>query len=179
MKHPARWTALLVAAMIVGLGVVLAVQVGDDPRSDATTSQLVGKAAPELSLRTLDGIPVTTDTLLGKVVIINFWNSWCIPCQVELPALKEFYDRHRDDPSVAMVGIIRDDSTKVIKSYANAEGIDWIIAIDPNSQAALAFGTRGQPETFAVDANGLITGAQIGPVTLRDLELLLDSAQGR
>ncbi len=179
MKYSARWIALSVGAVVVGLGIILAMQVGNDPRIGATKSQLVGQPAPELSLRALDGTTVDTNTLLGKAVIVNFWNSWCIPCRNELPALKEFANRYRDDPGVALVGIVRDDSTRAIKSYVKAEGIDWAIVTDPDSRAALDFATRGQPETFALDANGLITGAQIGPTTLRDLESLLGSAQGR
>ncbi len=107
MKHPARWIALTVALVVAVVGVVLATQVGTDPRADTTTSQLVGKPAPELQLRDLEGNPVDASTLGGKAVIVNFWNSWCVPCREELPALKSFAARHRDDTDVALTAYAR------------------------------------------------------------------------
>jgi len=177
MSHPARWIAISVAVIVVGIGVVLATQVGSDPRADTTTSQLVGKPAPELALRDLEGNPVDSTTLAGKAVIVNFWNTWCVPCQDELPALRSFAASHRDDPEVAIVGIVRDDTKRTVQEYVKAEGIDWIIAMDPGSQAALAFGTRGQPETFAISPDGLVAGAQIGPASQDSLEQMLAAAR--
>jgi cytochrome c biogenesis protein CcmG/thiol:disulfide interchange protein DsbE len=177
MKHPARWIALTVAVVVAVVGAVMATQVGTDPRADTTTSQLVGKPAPELQLRDLDGNPVDATTVAGKAVIVNFWNSWCIPCQEELPALKTFAARHHDDPDVAIVGIVRDDTERAAKQYAKAEGMDWILAMDPGSRAALDFGTRGQPETFAITPDGVVAGAQIGPASASSLEQMLAAAR--
>ena len=95
-------------------------------------------------------VPCLASDLLGKAVIVNFWNSWCVPCQDELPALHRFADLHRDDPDVALLGIVRDDTKDAVRAYVAAEGIDWKIAMDPGARAALAYGTRGQPETFAI-----------------------------
>jgi cytochrome c biogenesis protein CcmG/thiol:disulfide interchange protein DsbE len=177
MSHPARWAALGVAVLVIGVGVVLATQVGTDPRADTTTSQLVGKPAPQLALRDLDGNAVDNASLAGKAVVVNFWNTWCVPCQEELPALKRFAAAHRDDADLAIVGVVRDDSQKAVRAYVAAEGMDWIIAIDPGSRAALDFGTRGQPETFAISPDGIVAGAQIGPATEGSLERMLVAAR--
>ncbi len=177
MKHPARWVAVGVAVVVAIVGVVLATQVGTDPQADTTTSQLVGKVAPELQLRDFDGARVDSTTLAGKAVIVNFWNTWCVPCQQELPALKAFAAAHRDDPDVAFVGIVRDDTKQAVRQYSRAEGIDWILAMDPGARAALDFGTRGQPETFAISPDGIVAGAQIGPATQSSLEQMLAAAR--
>jgi cytochrome c biogenesis protein CcmG/thiol:disulfide interchange protein DsbE len=177
MSHPARWIAIAVAVVVVGVGVVLATQVGSDPRADTTTSQLVGDAAPELALRDLDGNPVDGTSLAGKTVIVNFWNTWCVPCREELPALQSFAARHHEDPDVAIVGIVRDDTLRTVRDHVKAEGINWTIAMDPGSRAALAFGTRGQPETFAISPDGIVAGAQIGPANEDSLEKMLAAAR--
>jgi cytochrome c biogenesis protein CcmG, thiol:disulfide interchange protein DsbE len=179
VKHPTRWIALAVAVVVIAVGVVLATQVGGDPRADATHSQLVGERAPRFSVRPLDGGSLSRQDLLGKAVIVNFWNSWCVPCQDELPALHHFADLHRDDPDVELVGIVRDDTKDAVRAYVAAEGVDWKIAMDPGARAALAYGTRGQPETFAITPSGYIAGAQIGPTTADDLETMLAAARGR
>jgi cytochrome c biogenesis protein CcmG/thiol:disulfide interchange protein DsbE len=178
MRHPTRWIALGVAVVVVVVGVVLATQVGDDPRAETQRSQLVGHAAPSFSVKPLEGGTLTRADLAGRTVIVNFWNTWCAPCRAELPDLKRFWARHRDDPSVAFVGIVRDDGESAVREYVAAEAIDWTIALDPAARAALDFGTRGQPETFAISPEGVIAGAQIGPSSVRDLEVMLDAARG-
>jgi cytochrome c biogenesis protein CcmG, thiol:disulfide interchange protein DsbE len=178
VSHPTRWIALGVALVVVVVGVVLATQVGGDPRADATRSQLVGAEAPRFDVRPLEGGTLTRADLAGRAVIVNFWNSWCAPCRAELPALKRFWSRHRDDPNVAFVGIVRDDTERAAREAVVADGMGWTIATDPDAKAALDFGTRGQPETFAITPDGVIAGAQIGPSSVEDLETLLAAAQG-
>lgn len=178
MRHQARWVALAVAVVVAAFAVVLATQVGGDPRAEATRSALVGKAVPDFSARTLDGEPVSDESLAGKAVIVNFWNTWCAPCIEELPALKAFYKQHADDPDFTMVGIVRDDTKSAVRGEVVDEKIRWTIAMDPGSKAALAFGTRGQPETFAISPDGFVVGAQIGASSVRYLEQLLAAARG-
>jgi cytochrome c biogenesis protein CcmG/thiol:disulfide interchange protein DsbE len=178
VKHTARWIALTVAVVLVGFAVVLATQVGNDPRKDANRSHLTGRTVPKFSVETLDGDTLTSRDLAGKSVIVNFWNSWCLPCQQEHPALTQFYARHRDDPNFAFVGIVRDDTKAATQRWIEKYGDDWTIATDPGGKAALAFATRGQPETYAISADGVIVGYQFGPSSVDDLEQLLSAARG-
>ena len=94
---------------------VLALNVGSDPQEDARQSHLVGKAAPDFNLPNLSGGRVKLADIAGKSAIVNFWNSWCIPCQEEEPLLKQFYAAHKDDPDFAMIGIVRDDETGTVQ----------------------------------------------------------------
>jgi cytochrome c biogenesis protein CcmG, thiol:disulfide interchange protein DsbE len=178
MTHPARWAALAVGVVIAALAVVLATQVGTDPRQDAQASRLVGKPVPTFTVHTFDGQTVSTQTLAGKTVLVNFWNSWCIPCQQELPALKAFAQQHANDSNVVLLGIVRDDTTEAARTYAAAEGMTWPLANDTGSALSVAFGTRGQPETYAISPQGTIVGSEFGPVSERNLEVLLNAAQG-
>lgn len=181
MKHPARWIALTAAAVVVVLGVVLALNVGNDPQLEPHNNRLLGRDAPAFNLPTLTGERVTRDGLAGKAVIVNFWNTWCIPCRKELPALKAFYRAHADDSDFAMVGIVRDaqKSKTGIEDYVRHQGMGWTIALDPGSKAALDFATRGQPETFAITPDGQIVGFQLAEVTVANLEEMLAAARGR
>lgn len=177
MKHPARWIALAVAAVVVVFGVVLALNVGSDPQEDAKQSQLVGKAAPDFDLPALTGGKVTLADIAGKSAIVNFWNSWCIPCQQEAPSLAQFYAQHQDETDFAMVGIVRDDTTGEVRAYVKKHGIGWTIALDPDSVAALDFGTRGQPETYAISPSGTVAAAKYGPMSTGELERFLAAAR--
>ena len=178
VSHRARWIALGVAAVVGVLSVVLALNVGKDPLADTHTSRLLGKAAPSFDLPTLDGARVRSADLAGKAVIVNFWNSWCVPCRQEHPALVEFYRGHAGDPDFVMIGIVRDDTRSAIETYVRVEGVPYVVAFDPGSKAALDFGTRGQPETYAISPSGVIVGSQYGPSTVADLEKMLAAARG-
>jgi cytochrome c biogenesis protein CcmG/thiol:disulfide interchange protein DsbE len=179
VRHPARWVALTVAVVVAAFAVVLATQVSTDPTAEATKSQLVGKPAPHFALRTFDGEAVNTDSLTGKAVIVNFWNSWCVPCQQELPALKTFYAQHAGESDFVMLGVVRDDTARAAQGYAVAEKMDWLLTPDPGGDAGLAFGTRGQPETYAISPDGVVAGALIGPASTRSLNSMLAAARGQ
>ncbi|MEX0666195.1 MAG: TlpA disulfide reductase family protein [Acidimicrobiia bacterium] len=177
MRHPTRWVALSIAAIVLAFAVVLATQIGADPQAESKKSALVGDAVPAFSVRTLEGDVMTEADLTGRAVIVNFWNSWCIPCHQELPALKAFYVAHADDADFVMLGIVRDDTEDAIREYVDAENLGWTIGLDPGSETTLAFGTRGQPETFAISPDGRVVGFQYGPSTKGTLEKLLAEAR--
>ena len=179
MRHRVRWIALCAGVVVAALAVVAATQVGTDPRQDSNKSHLLGKDAPSYDLPTLDGGRVRSSELAGKVVIVNFWNSWCIPCQEEHPALVEFFRRHAADPGFVMVGIVRDDTEGAIRRYVNDEGVPYTVALDPGAQASLEFGTRGQPETYAISPDGVIAGTRFGPSSVTNLENLYAAARGQ
>ncbi|MSO36911.1 MAG: TlpA family protein disulfide reductase [Acidimicrobiia bacterium] len=179
MKYPWRWVAIASGLMVAALAVVLALTVGTDPRADTKVSALLGEQSPRWSATMLDGTPVSSESLAGKTVIINFWNSWCIPCREELPALQEWHSRISADTSVVLVGIPRDDTTSAIREAAEADEMLWAARQDADAEAAtLAFGTRGQPETFAIGPDGVIVGSKYGPISVSELDQMVARAQG-
>ena len=177
MPLRARWIALMVGVVLVAFGVVLAVQHRDEP----SVPRLVQEHAvvPAFSVTTLDGTKVDAASLRGKTYVVNFWNSWCIPCQEEHQALADFYGRHAGDPGFAMVGIVRDDTDDAVRRYVASEGVPYPVALDPGARAALEFGTRGQPETYAISPDGVISGTRFGPSSVSNLEQLLAAARGQ
>ena len=177
VRRPVRWIAIGAATAIVALAVTLAFVIGNDPYADSQRSHLVGRAAPNFDLPTLDGGRTSLDELAGRAVIVNFWNSWCVPCIQEHPALVEFYRLHATDPKFAMIGIVRDDTRTAIERYVRSKRVPYTVAFDPGSRAALAFGTRGQPETYAISPGGRIVSARWGPSSVADLETMLQLAQ--
>jgi cytochrome c biogenesis protein CcmG/thiol:disulfide interchange protein DsbE len=177
VKGRVRTVAIVVAVVLIGLAVVLALNVGKDPRADANRSQLLGEESPAYDLPLLDGQRVTSEGQLGTTVVINFWNSWCIPCRQEHPALVEWWDRHRDDDSVTMLGIVREDTKRAVERYVRDEDVTWPVAMDPGGRAALAFGTRGQPETYVISPSGIVVASQYGPVTVANLDAMVAAAE--
>ena len=174
-RHRIRWIALTVAFVLVAFGVVLAVQ----HRTEPSTPRLVQAhdPAPAFSLTSIDDKPVASAALKGKTYVVNFWNSWCIPCRQEEPALKSFYAAHHADADFAMVGIVRDDEPSPVRTYVAANAIGWPIAFDPQGRAGLGFGTTGQPETYVIGPSGVAACGSLGPVSAAELEAWLDVAR--
>lgn len=169
-----RWIASVGGAIVLGFSVLLAATVGVDPNNRG--GQALGKPVPMFDLPTVDGDRVSSRGLMGKAYIVNFWNSWCVPCRQEHPALEEFYRRHAGEADFAMVGIVRDDSEDAVRRYVNQIGMRWTVAFDPHGQASLGFATFGQPETYAISPTGVVVGAKIGPSTIQALEAMLARA---
>lgn len=170
--------AIGVGAAFVILAVVLATRLGDGPPGYQGTA-LLGDPVPALELPTLEG----DETLAlggqrGDALIVNFFNSWCVPCKEEEPALKAFYERHRDDPDFAFVGIVRDDTERAIRDWARDRAIQWPVLLDPGARASVEFATQGQPETFAITPDGVVAAIHRGAATTDDLEALLAIARG-
>ncbi len=177
MKHPARWIAVLVGLVVIGIFGVFISQVNGSSQSAVPRLVQQHGAAPSFKLTTLDGKTLDSNDLQGKTVVVNFFNSWCIPCQQEEPALKAFYDAHKNEADFAMVGIVHDDETPAARSYVRDQKIDWKIALDPKGEAALGFGTTGQPETYVIGPNGRAVCGALGPSNQAALESWLQIAR--
>jgi len=128
----ARYAAV---ALILGLAVVLTLAFRRDPHDIKTGT--VGKPAPAFALPSLaDGSTVSLDQYKGKIVVLNFWASWCIPCKEENPALADAWERYRDS-DVVIVGIVFQDSKDAARDYTARLGNTWTSVVDDDGQVSV------------------------------------------
>lgn len=179
MTAPARWRALLLGAVVVVILAVAAV-LGSAIGGPATTaaSPLVGRQAPDFRLAGLNGPAVRLSDLRGQVVVVNFWASWCAECRVEQAALDDTWQRFRDS-GVVVLGVDFQDQSGDARAYLADTGSSYPAVRDADSSTALAFGLRGVPETFVVDAAGRVVDRVIGPVDEDGLARSILRAQGQ
>lgn len=123
-------------------------------------ASLVGRPAPALVLRAFDGQTVSLESLRGKPVVLNFWASWCAPCRQEDPALQA---AARDHGQVAFLGVAFKDSGSAARAYAAETRHPYPLGEAVGGNVA-GFGVTGPPETFFIDANGLVAARFVGPV---------------
>jgi thiol-disulfide isomerase/thioredoxin len=173
MRHTTRWVALGVGVVLVALGVVLATQ----HRSEASVPRLVQEheAAPDFDTTTLDGVPLSSDDLRGKTYLVNVWNTWCLPCKQEEPALRAFYERHESEPDFAMIGVVRDDEEGNVRAFVEGGRVTWPVVFD--DRLLTRFGTTGQPESYVISPDGIAVCGRIGATTLDELETWLATAR--
>jgi cytochrome c biogenesis protein CcmG/thiol:disulfide interchange protein DsbE len=115
----------------------------------------IGEAAPELVLTAIDGTGIDLAKLRGKVVLVNFWATWCAPCRKEMPTLDAFYRRHRSQ-NFELVGISIDFARDAAKMRKVAAGLAYP-AVGINDIAVNGFGPpEGVPVTYVIDGEGII-----------------------
>jgi cytochrome c biogenesis protein CcmG, thiol:disulfide interchange protein DsbE len=165
-----RW--LIVPLVVLPLGWLLLSGFGRDPREVA--SPLIGRPAPEWTLTTLDGSTLRSSDLAGTPYVVNFWASWCGPCEDEHPVLTGARAAHADD--LALVGVLYQDDPDDARAFLDEHGdTGYEHVIDEGGRLAIEFGVTGPPETYFVDADGVVRDKQFGPLDERLMDLRLAS----
>jgi len=153
--------ALIPALIVVPLLVLVARQFGTDPH--AVPFALDGKPAPSFALQTLDGKILTLTDLLGTPTIINFWSTWCVPCKLEHDVLQMGSRSYGD--KVRFLGVIYQDDPDAARSYLTTRANYYTQLVDPDSTLAIQYGVSGVPESYFIDAQGIVRHKQVGPVS--------------
>jgi cytochrome c biogenesis protein CcmG, thiol:disulfide interchange protein DsbE len=174
-RRTARWAA----ATILVVGAALVALLATRPSATATevASPLVGRTAPVLSGTTLGGARFGLSQEAGRWVLVNFFASWCPPCQQEEADLVAFAYAHRAPGDVALVGVVFDDAASSARAFEAQTGATWPTLPDPGGAIALAYGVRGPPETFLVSPSGIVVAHFDGPVTVGFLDYWLARAR--
>ncbi|WP_374382115.1 DsbE family thiol:disulfide interchange protein [Thermomonas sp.] len=175
-----RWLPL---AVFAALAVLLAggVWMSRKPDRDALPSPLIGKPAPAFALPVLHepARTVRLQDLRGQPFLLNVWGSWCVECRVEHPVLTRFAETRR----VRVVGYNwKDEPADALRWLAQFGNPYWVVLSDVEGRAAIDWGIYGAPETFLVDADGIIRWKHVGPlddgVIADELEPLLRGMRG-
>jgi cytochrome c biogenesis protein CcmG/thiol:disulfide interchange protein DsbE len=142
----AAWTALIALLALTTLALLRAQQ----------GSLSKGQPAPAFSVTTFDGQEITLESLRGKVVLVNFWASWCIPCANEADDLEEAWQYYKDRGDVVFLGIAWSDMDSKAQAYIAQYDTSYLNAPDSGTRASQAYRITGVPETFVIDQNGVL-----------------------
>jgi cytochrome c biogenesis protein CcmG/thiol:disulfide interchange protein DsbE len=159
-----RLPFLLLAAVGVAVGTLLFVFAngfGRDPHE--VPFALKGKPAPNFTLTRLDtGEKVTLAELRGRPLVLNFWASWCGPCQLEHPTLARA--AHRYQGEARFFGVVFEDTPEAARTFARPTDAAFPQLLDVKSRMAVDYGVTGVPETYFIDADGIIRDKFVGPI---------------
>ncbi len=169
MKQPVRiLLALLPLVVLVALIATFALNMNRDP--SLVASVLINKAAPDFTLPAVDGVPVPgfdTARLKGQVTVVNVFASWCIPCREEHPVL----ERLKQETGIPIFGINQKDQADNAKAFLAELGNPYdAVGADSSGRTSIDWGVYGVPETFIVDAKGVIRFKHTGPLSMDDID---------
>jgi cytochrome c biogenesis protein CcmG, thiol:disulfide interchange protein DsbE len=176
-KPAARSTStwVMVVAFIV-LGVFLAI-IALGLRRSQQGPIVLGQVVPPISLTTFDEKTITTvdAALKGKVIVLNFWASWCQPCESEAADLEQAWQYYKPGGQVVFLGIDYVDTEPEAKAYLAKFNISYPNGPDLGTRASQAFRIRGVPETYFIDKQGKLAHKEIGPFqSLQDIQAVID-----
>ena len=168
-----RWSIPLSAIPVLAL---LAYGFRVNPRD--IPSPLVGRPAAAFALTALDGTAVSLEAQRGRVVVVNFWASWCYPaCYEEAPVLERNWRAYRDR-GVTVIGVDIQDKAAAAQKFVRDFSLTFPNAQDPTGQVSVDYGVYGVPETFFIDRRGRIRGKHVGAVTDEVFRMQVDRLLG-
>ena len=135
--------------------------------------EVSARPAAPFRLVLMDGRPVNLDDLKGKVVLVDFWASWCAPCRQEAPVLKQVYQEYAGRP-VEFIGINIWDRREGAVQYLEQFEVPYPNGIDESGAIAIDYGVRGIPEKFFIDSQGVVRQKFVGPMHADALRSALD-----
>ena len=164
----AAWLVAGIAALIAFLTVNVARPAGP------VDTPIVGRPAPAFDLETLDGGRLSLADLRGSAVVLNFWASWCIPCREEAPLLTAANATY-GPRGVYVIGVVYQDNADNAGDFMRRYGQTYPGLLDPNGRTAIDYGVFGIPETFFIDASGVVRSRQVGALTEDELRQKIEA----
>jgi cytochrome c biogenesis protein CcmG/thiol:disulfide interchange protein DsbE len=169
--------SLFLIFCVVLAAVIFAVQLGRQNQ----VQPRAGEMAPDFELTTFEGETLRLSELRDRVVLVNFWGSWCPPCHGEAPDLQALYETY-GDRGFMVLGINWLDTPRDARAFIERYGITYINGEDTRERIAKAYHIQGAPENFLVGRDGRVVAAWLSPVTYDmvadELDRLLGAPSG-
>lgn len=160
-----RWEVIMAVSIAAGILWTAASRVPSAVGAplSSSPSPREGFLAPDFTLDTLDGNKVTLAQLRGKIVVVNLWATWCLPCRAETPTLEKSYEQYKDSGVVILgVDLTSQDSVSDVKSFIQEFKLTYPILLDQAGDVGYLYQLKGIPTTFFINRQGIIRTMVVG-----------------
>lgn len=165
MTNCSKWPREILFSLWIGillLPVACQIRAHEDPWKGLGVIRSSGHSPPDFTLPTLDGGSITLSGLKGKVVLINFWTTWCPPCREEMPSLEKLY-RHFKHEKFTLLAVDIMEHPETVKTFARKYDLTFPILLDKAGDVSAKYGANAIPTTYIIDKKGKAVGKAIGP----------------
>jgi peroxiredoxin len=192
-EHPQKRTPsiglwiLLAGGLVLGVIMAMMTVAWNSPSSTSQASESglisitepasTGQLAPDFSASTPDGKTLSLADLAGSAVALNFWATWCAPCQSEMPELQSTADRYAAQ-GLIVLGVDASESADQVKDYMAELRLTFPTVIDPDGRIANQYGVYAFPTTIWIDEKGAIRARHLGPLTREDIDRYVANVLG-
>lgn len=168
---------LSILAVILFIIALLGYSIFGNNKNTVKSSPLIGKVAPNFTLKSFDHQnDIKLEDYKGKVILLNFWASWCVPCKEEARALDFAWNKFKDD-NVVFIGINIWDNELQAKSFLYNYNVVYKNGFDPTSSIQVDYGVAGVPETYIINPSGLVVEKYNGALDLKIIEYFIKIAR--
>jgi peroxiredoxin len=129
---------------------------------------VMGSPAPDFSLTTTKGDLIQLSSLKGKPIVLNFWATWCKPCEYEMPLIQEIYKSHSSD--IFIIGVNVSEEKEDVQDYLDEHELTFPVLLDLNQKVSNLYRVSGIPVSFFIDSEGIIQMIQVGTLSKTQLQ---------
>jgi thiol-disulfide isomerase/thioredoxin len=158
---------VLLAGLLLGLGSIAALA-----QSSIAAEPLLDKPAPQFASQDLNGTPIDFGHFRGKVVLLNFWATWCAPCQIEMPIFAQ-WQRQYGPQGLQIIGISMDDDPTLARKLSAKFKLNYPVAMGDEKLGELYGGVLGLPLTYLIDRKGIVRAKFQGEISAKTIETKL------
>ena len=151
-------------AVLLGLLCFCLSACSSPPQTPSAGPPAVGQAAPDFTLSDLTGKPVSLSALRGKVVIVNFWATWCPPCRAEMPSMELLHRELGDQGLVLLAVNIEKDGRQAVSKFLAASPHSFPVLLDEQEEIQKRYGVHKFPESFVIRKDGVIDDKVVGAI---------------
>ncbi len=168
LKIGSKGLGLILACVLAG---VLLVGCNNEPSSEkegkaqaapAAPAGMIGLTAPDFTLTDMQGQQVSLSQFRGKIVILNFWATWCPPCVEEMPSMEQLYREFKDQDLVVLAVNVESSGQEAVSEFLAKKSYSFKILLDPDAETQNTYGVFRLPESFLIDRNGVVVEKVIG-----------------
>ena len=143
-----------------------------------------GKLAANFKLKDLAGAEISLASLRGKVVFLNIWATWCLPCREEMPSIQSLYNAFKANKDFVVLAVSQDTDGAMVPPFIKQNHLQFTVLLDPRNEVGERYDVNGIPETFIIGRDGRIVAHHVGPYDWSNADIrqalneLIKSGQG-
>ena len=173
----AKNALIFVISALLVLSLCACAEKNEVKETDMQTTKSTENMMPDFTVYTADNKAVTLHEKLKKPVVVNFWATWCPPCQSEMPAFNELYKEYGKDVEFMMIDLTdgERDTVESVKAFLSEKGYDFPVYYDTQMNAASVYGVSSIPMTLFIDEDGNLLNYKVGAISEDELKMQLES----